>query len=268
MKIILKKLGYQATFDFEDAFEAIEFGIEKGFQCVELNLICSKFLPEKYSPTQRQQLRNYEFPILIHAPEGLALFCTHRKVLDSIIERFYEIIDFGKDLNAKAITTHLGIDFTLSFDNKMTYLHDIVPQEYQENLRYALTKLAEYSKNKVPVCLENTSSFRYEIFKEILIEMLTNQNLWLTWDIGHTNRIKNKAQEEKFYLKLQNKIKNVHLHDNHGGWDEHNIPGTGTVDFKHSFELLKGTDTYYIIEVRPKYRAVISLENIKKILSS
>ncbi|MDI6840520.1 MAG: sugar phosphate isomerase/epimerase [bacterium] len=263
-----KRIGYQALFDFEDAFEAIEFGIKYGFTCVELNQTNPSFFPENYSAIQRKRIRDYEFPILLHAPEGLSLFNLHKKALNGTLKRLCEIINFGTDINAKTVTLHLGSTFLISVDGKMIYIHEIIPQQYETTLKYALIELAEYSKDRVPVCIENTAGFRYEISHKVLEELLDTQNLWLTWDIAHTNRIEDKGKvlEEKFFLKYLNKVKEVHLHDNHGGWDEHGIPGTGTVDFNHYFEILKEVNPYFIIEVRPKERAIKSLEAIKKLL--
>jgi len=259
------KIGYQALFDFKDAFEAIEFGIEHSFDCVELNQINPSFLPEKYSAVQRERLKNYLFPILIHAPESLSLFNTHRKVLDATLERIYEIIDFGREIDAKGITLHLGSTFTISVGGELIPIHNIL-QEYRDALQHSLIKLAEYSDKKIKLCIENTAGFRYDFSKEVLKNTLETHNLWLTWDIGHTHKIgKTLAQEdEKFFLNFIEKINEVHLHDNHGEWDEHNVIGTGTIDFKYYFELLKSIDPYFIIEVRPKERALESFEALKK----
>lgn len=300
MEKILEKLGFQALFDFENAFHAVEFAIEKGFKCVELNQTAPAFFPEKYSQVERQRLKNYLFPILIHAPEGLTLFNLHKKAMDGTLERIYEVIEFATDIGAKAITLHLGSTFTISVGNKMVWAHYVMAQQYTDALRRALLKIIEYTYRRSRVlkdegcalpliCIENTAGFRYEISHPILADLLSHTNLCLTWDIGHTHILKLKGSdrslnlhkhnanthpppfyttgnnEEEFLLKFINKIKVVHLHDNRGEWDEHNIPGTGTVDFKHYFKLLDPIAPYYVIEVRPFQRALKSLEAIKKL---
>ncbi len=281
------KLGYQALFDFEDAFRAIEFGIEKGFQCVELNQTAPNFSPEKYSPIQRKRLKNYEFPILIHAPQNISLFNLSKKALDGTLEQIYEIIDFAQEISARTITLHLGSAFLISIGGKMLWTHHIMSQKFASTLEYALLKLIEYANQKVFLCIENTSGFRYEISQSIMTKLLSTQNVHLTWDIGHTHILKNKQsvsnannstkvyspassikreEEEKFFLKFLNKVREVHLHDNNGIWDEHGIIGTGTIDFKHYFEMLKSIDPYFILEIRPKERALESLHILKNLL--
>lgn len=284
MAEVLEKIGFQALFDFKDALHAVEFAIENGFKCIELNQTDPAFFPEKYSQVERQRLKNYLFPLLIHAPEGLSLFNLHKKAMDGTLERIYEVIDFAYEINAKSVTLHLGYTFTISVGGKMVWAHHIMAPQYAEALKQALLKIIEYadSVGAPPICIENTAGFRYELSHPILAEMLSRTNLCLTWDIGHTHGLKTKKQsstethhpsfyttgkqEEEILLKFIHKVKAVHLHDNRGEWDEHNIPGTGTVDFKHYFKILDQVEPYYIIEVRPKERAIESLAAIKKIL--
>ena len=137
-KGILNTIGYQALFDVRDAFEAIEFGIEKGFSCVELNLTSPALCPENYSHEDRKKLRNYEFPILLHAPQGLSLFSLHQPVIDGTLNRLFEIIDFGEELNVKLITIHIGSTFHVSLDGKTPYIHEIFPDKYAECLKRSL----------------------------------------------------------------------------------------------------------------------------------
>jgi len=265
-KSILETVGYQAMFDVKDAFEAIEFGIEKGFSCVELNLTSPALCPENYSHEDRKKLRNYEFPVLLHAPQGLSLFSLHQPVIEGTLNRFLEIIDFVKELNVKLITIHIGATFHVSLDGKTPYIHEILPDKYTEGLKRSLVRIAEYSKDKVPVAIENTGGFRYDLSHKVLNEILADAYLFLTWDIGHTNNLKAKYREaeEKIFLKFLNKVKNLHIHDNNGDWDEHAVIGSGTIDFQRYFRIFENMDVYFILETRPKEKALQSLEFLKK----
>lgn len=269
MQKILEKIGFQAMFDFENALRAVEFGIKKGFSCVELNLSDPIFFPEKYSPTLRGRLKNYLFPILIHAPEGLSLFNLHQKSLNGTIERIYEIIDFAYEIGAKLLTLHMGGTFTFAIGGEKVWAHHILPHQYADTVKQALIKILEYAKDKVPICVENAGGFRYRIVHQLLNELLSSNELWLTWDIGHTNELngEDRDKENALFTKFINRVKEVHLHDNNGEWDEHNIPGMGNINFNYYFKLLYSVAPYYIIEVRPKERAVESLRVVKEMLS-
>lgn len=265
-KSILKTVGYQAMFDVKDAFEAIEFGIEKGFSCVELNLTSPALCPENYSHEDRKKLRNYEFPILLYAPQGLSLFSLHQPVVEGTLSRLFEIIDFAAELNVKLITIHIGSTFHISLDGKTPYIHEILPDKHAEGLKISLLRIAGYSKDKIPVAIENTGGFRYNLSYKVLDEILADKYLFLTWDIGHTNNLKARKREaeENFFLKFLNKIKNLHIHDNKGNWDEHAILGSGTVDFRRYFKIFENMDVYFTLETRPKEKALQSLEILKK----
>lgn len=263
---MLNKLGYQALFDFEDAFEAIEFGIKQGFKCVELNQTNPVFFPEKYSAKQRKKLKNCKFPILLHAPESLSLFNLHKNVLSEILERIFEIIDFAKEIDAQGVTLHLGATFTISIDGKGVWIHEILHEEYRKTLEYSLIKLKKYARNKTRLCIENTSGLRYGFAKKTVEKLLTDKKLWLTWDIGHTNRLGNKKIDKSLFVKFIRQVNTVHVHDNHGREDEHIVPGSGNIDFKYYFEILKPVNPYLILETRPKKRAIESLKYILPVL--
>jgi len=89
--------------------------------------------------------------------------------------------------------------------------------------------------------------------------LLPQGGLYLTWDIGHSYE---KKEHIDFFLNNLKYIKNSHIHD-HNGKSDHQVIGTGNIDFKYYFEILKDTDASFIIEVRPKEMALLSLENLK-----
>ena len=102
--------------------------------------------------------------------------------------------------------------------------------------------------------------------QKVLDEILTDKYLFLTWDIGHTNNLKAREREaeEKFFFKFLSKVKNVHIHDNKGDWDEHAVIGSGTVDFQKYFKIFENMDVYFTLEIRPKEKALQSLEILKE----
>jgi sugar phosphate isomerase/epimerase len=258
---MLNKLGCQVLFDFTDIIDAVEFVREKGFRCIEINQTNPAFFPEKYSPNQRKKLKDSNFPILLHAPESLSLFNLHKNVLNEILERICEVIDFAGEIGAKGVTLHLGAAFTISIDGKAVPIQDILISEYKDTLEYALKRLIEYAQGKVRLCIENTVAFRYDISQQVLKKLLS-ENLWLTWDIGHTNKFENKIGDEKFFNKFIDKVNTAHIHDNNGIEDEHKVPGKGIIDFEYYFKILKPIKPYLILEVRPIDRALEALESI------
>jgi sugar phosphate isomerase/epimerase len=63
-------------------------------------------------------------------------------------------------------------------------------------------------------------------------------------------------------------VRQVHLHDIDTHGRSHRVVGTGVIDFGHYLKLLRDVDVWdYCIEVRPREKAVESMENLKNIVS-
>ena len=272
-----KKLGYQALFDTEDIEEALKYAKENGFGAVELNMNGINFLPENYMDEDRRRLRKIAkklgVSMLLHAPEGLDLMNVHEGVRFAVVERLKEIVDLARDLSASCVTIHLGTSSSISVEGKMVPLHRVYPELYKEAMRFSLSELGDYARGKTSICLENTEITNERIVREVLVELLRDDSLFLTWDIGHSHQYKTKVREweEEFFLDYGKKIKNVHIHDNNGKWDEHNIIGNGTLDLEHYLAILADLNPFMIFEVRPRERALECLRrfsNYRRLLNA
>lgn len=261
-----KRIGIQILYGVKDAREGLDYAIREGFSAIEFNLSSPIFFPENISDSAKRRLCSSPIPVLLHAPDGLSFFNLHKKALESAIERHYEVIDLGYEIGARCVTIHLGSSSHISESGKLRLMHEIFPEEYESALRYSLKKLSDYAKAKTLLCVENTAGFKYRLAHKVLRDFLSKRELYLTWDIGHTSILKReeRKREESFMLEFAELIKNCHVHDNNGDWDEHNIIGEGNIDFSHYLPILKKLDAYLIIEVRPKERAVESYRRLKE----
>ncbi len=265
---LIKRIGIQILFDIADPKKALEYTEKHGLGALELNMTSPPFFPENIDDVSRKALISSKIPILLHAPNGLSLFNLHKKPLDAVIDRLLEIIDFAHEIKARCLTIHLGSSYKISVAGELKPIHEILPERYEFTLRYSLERLSEYSRGKTLLCVENTSGFRYDLSLRIMREFLNREQIYLTWDIGHTNRLKGAMRDREidFMQEYSHLIRNCHIHDNHGGWDEHNIIGEGNVDFDFYLSKLVDLQTYLIIEVRPRERAIESYIRLKKIL--
>jgi sugar phosphate isomerase/epimerase len=67
---------------------------------------------------------------------------------------------------------------------------------------------------------------------------------------------------------LKEKIREMHLHDNHGTSDEHLPIGMGTFPFRELKTFIKGLgDLIYITEIHNESYAVESIKKLKEYLS-
>ncbi|MBS7629544.1 sugar phosphate isomerase/epimerase, partial [Candidatus Bathyarchaeota archaeon] len=80
-------------------------------------------------------------------------------------------------------------------------------------------------------------------------------NIKMALDIGHANIMGGLNWFLKF---LEDRIIEVHLHDNHGSFDEHNAIGHGTVNWARLIQTL----------VNKKFQGFMIIESIKGVVES
>ena len=105
----------------------------------------------------------------------------------------------------------------------------------------------------ITVCLENLS----ESADHLVEAFAAVPRLNLTLDLGHAELLSKENTSFGFLEKCPDRIRHIHLHDNHGGTspdDDLHLPvGEGKIDFQKIFQRLhavhyKGTMT---LELRP-----------------
>ena len=110
---------------------------------------------------------------------------------------------------------------------------------------------------------ENMPAFESMIYENMdeLNEFLTDNNLYMTLDVGHANHVGYSADDMIFDC-----IKHVHMHDNFGDDDAHLPLGEGSIDLKRVVNNLesKKYDGIYILEVNDYDSIKKSYEYIKK----
>ncbi len=264
---IKQKIGYQATFNVEDFFSAIDFAIKNNFKSVEFNLSIPTFYPEKYTRKEREKIAKYSrgnnITILLHAPEETSIFSFLDDVRKNSIKILKKVIDFGYDIGAKVVTFHLGLGIPISSRGKMIYINKLYPNQFVSNLEDSLSELLNYANGKIILSLENVGNFGEPETKDVIKKFLDDNQLYLTWDLGHNNlKCEAHQKQDEFFMEYLHKIRCCHLHDNHGDRDEHLPIGEGEIDFNYYLPILANLDAYLTFEVRPKELALNCLKNL------
>lgn len=261
------KIGYAASAGEIDIFDTLKYTKDNGFDCVEININMPIFFPENFTKEDREKIKKYKdengIEITMHAPEDITLLQLQKNIRQASIDRLKEVIDFGYDIGASRMTMHIGSAVCFTLIDRKSYLDEAYCDEYIKVLNDSLLDLMEYSKDKIMLCIENSGRFPKKVVQETLDSLLKEEHLYLTWDIGHSYT--NKYEEISFFLKHVDKIKTCHLHD-HNGESDHQIIGSGNVDFPWHIDKMNKSDVYYIIEVRPRENAVKSLEKLREII--
>ena len=263
---MFKYIGYAASIGEENIYKTIDFTVENGMNAVEINMNIPIYFPENFTKEERKKIKYYAkskaVEITMHAPEDINLLQLHESVRKAGIERLKEVIQFGIDIGASRITLHVGSAVCFTLVDRKSYMEEFYGEKYKQILRTSLQELIHLAGDKIFICVENSGRFPKIVVQEVLQELLENDNLYLTWDIGHS--YENKYNEVEFFIRNIDKVRTCHIHDNNGKSD-HQIIGTGNLNFAKHFKLMESKDIVYIIEVRPRENAVKSLEMLKKI---
>jgi len=228
---------------------------------LELNLNNVSFSEQIANQKARKEIADYlqkqKIALQFHALEGLSFFIPGKDAQDSAVKSMTKTMNYASEIGAKRITFHLGTDMSFGMTAKKLRTYEVFPDYFYNFIYDALTALKKNIPSNVYLCLENVGGFRYPFVFDLMPKVIGNR-LGLTMDIGHINRFvgKEKEREFNFFKTHRQLIKNCHIHDNNGEWDQHNIIGEGNIDFKPYFEFLKDSDTNYIFEVRPKESAM------------
>ena len=150
-------------------------------------------------------------------------------------------MDFGVKVMEHTVETcaYLGIPCTVfhtGFRPDVTY-PDGRAAYYEENFAFIRRLFPVLERTGVNLLIENTCTKNMgtqyfpitgEDMKDF-VQTLNHPNVHCCWDTGHAN-IQGIDQYHDI-LTMGDDLCAVHVHDNHGITDDHNIPLTGTTDF-------------------------------------
>ncbi len=267
---IRKHLGIQILFDFDNIIDALNFGFDNRLKVIELNLNNVNFSEQITSRKARKEISDYlkknKIGLQFHALEGLSFFIPGKDAQNFAVKSMTKTMQYASEIGAKRITFHLGIDMSFGMTAQKKKTYEVFPDYFYNLIYNALTALKKNIPHNIYLCLENVGGFRYPFVLDMIPKILGGQ-MCLTLDIGHINRFKGMdwEREYNFFYNHRRFIKNVHMHDNNGEWDQHNIIGEGNIDFKPYFEYLQDSDCNYIFEVRPKESAIECIRRFNKL---
>ncbi|MFZ0931127.1 MAG: sugar phosphate isomerase/epimerase [Syntrophobacteraceae bacterium] len=153
-----------------------------------------------------------------------------------------QILSIMSELEMGLLTLHLWLDPRFVLEETIVYKIGFLKR---------LTERA--GGGGITVCLENLSENADQLTRVFASVPALN----LTLDLGHAELLSTENTSFGFLEKCPDRIKHIHLHDNHGGTspdDDLHLPvGQGKIDFDKIFQRLhavhyKGTMTF---ELRP-----------------
>ncbi len=172
------------------------------------------------------------------------------------IDQIKSSIDFANKIDGEAVVVHPG---TIPFLANKYFRNKVI-----DTSNKSMIELGKYGEDLgVLTTFENMPIFDNMIYSNIekLNEILINNNLSMTLDIGHAKQARYSVDEMYF-----DSIKHVHIHDNFGDDDSHLALGEGSINLNHIVDTLKKNNYngIYIIEVNDYDSIKKSYEYMKK----
>ena len=203
-------------------------------------------------------LEGHGVPCTVHAPfMDLSPGGYDREIRRITRDKLKRAIEAAMFLHAKGIVCHPGYD-KWRFDRNEKLWLDASIETWTEVIKEA--------KGGPLVMIENI----FEEQPSTLIELFAHfkdENLWFCFDSGHFNLFSS-ISLEGWLAPLKDRIREMHLHDNHGSWDEHLPVGNGTFPFRELKGFLKGlSGINFTSETHGEERAEESIKKLKEFLS-
>jgi sugar phosphate isomerase/epimerase len=176
----------------------------------------------------------------IHASDGSEKKWASLREYERLagVELVKNRIDMAAALGSDVIVMHIPSHFDDVLEQDAGWLQ----------LRKSLDALKPYVASKgVRIAIENTTAASLRGI-HTLFGFYQPDFLGLCFDCGHSNLIDDGLDQLD---KLKHRLIAVHLHDNDGNGDQHNIPFTGTVDWPRLARLLAASS----------YKKCISMES-------
>ena len=222
----------------------IETILEQGFKVLEISLPCQGGLEEEQAWAELAQKRGLD--LIGHGPnEGDPRDLTHLET--ECLPKFRQALAAARRLGATLLTIHFNVDSRWLPPETVTGKIDL------------LAKVVDWGSDlAVQVNLENLS----ERSKDLEKALLKVPDLGLTLDVGHAMLTHKTSTAPEIIRQLFDRIRHLHLHDNHGGKnakdDLHLIPGDGKVAFSELFGMLKkrGYNRTATLELAPHEMAL------------
>ena len=237
----------------------IEFELEKTLDFIESLGIEYAELVHQYPAEfiDSEILESYNLKYSIHAPfMDVNIASPQDQSRLNSIAQIKSSIELANEIDAEAVVVHPGL---ISF-----LANKYFKKEVYEFANDSIKEIGDYAKDLgVLATIENMPNFESMIYQNIvdLNQMLVENEMYMTLDIGHANHV-GYAPDEMIF----DSIKHVHVHDNLGDDDTHLPLGEGSIDLKYIINTLesKNYDGIYILEVNDYDSIKKSNEYMKK----
>ncbi len=229
---------------------------------IELNMNLPQYNTANLMSIDFKSLYKEGIEFTLHLPEDMDLGSFEPYVRNSYVNLVKQVIKIIPE-NVKKLNMHLhkGVYFTLP--EQKVYLYREYKEQFQENLYYSFQEILGPARDKgIDICIENTGDFSKLYVQHALVNVLKEENAFLTWDVGHD--ASSGFLDTPFIKKHKNKIKHIHLHDAIGK-KNHLELFSGNLDINSYIKLAQEKDFDIVIETKTEKALRNSVEKIKRL---
>lgn len=193
----------------------------------------------------------------VHAPYmDLAPGSVDEDIRRVTREKLKKAAEAAHELGAQAIVCHGMYD---------RWRHEDMKQEWVDKSTETWTEILKETGD-MPLMIENIFDETPEIILALL-DRFKEKNLWVCFDTGHFNLFTTLSLEE-WLMPLQARIREFHIHDNHGKSDEHLPVGRGLFPFRELKRfVLSLDDLFFTAETASEAAAMDTIRCAKEFLS-
>ena len=171
-------------------------------------------------------------------------------------EKLKKAVEMGNIMGAKGVVCHGGYDRWRLGGHEELWLANSV-ETWTELLGAA---------GDMPLFVENVFEETPETILALL-DRFKEKNLWFCFDTGHFNLF-TKVSLEAWLAPLAGRLRELHIHDNNGGSDDHLPVGQGTFPFRELKRFLRSRDgLIFTAEASSKLSAHEALRCAREFLS-
>lgn len=245
-------LGMPTIIDFSSIDKNIEFAIKNGYEFIELNLN----LPYVQDYINSKKIPSNELKYTLHFFDE-ADFGLYDEVSDAYILLLDKYLK-NSHTYIKQVNVHLNVGPIVTVSGEKNYIYKINYESYITRLKRNLIKVKKLcEKYNVSLVLENIVSL--DFIKNTIEDL--EDTFSFTYDIGHDFTSGNSLNE--YFLNNLENFKEMHFHDSTKS-KCHLELGTGELDVRKIYGLVKNKINYIVIEVKSKNDLINSIRYLKE----
>ena len=241
--------------EFSSLEENINLCNELNLDFIELNLDIPYCFPENMDSNL---LNKNNFTI--HISEKFDVGELNNSLREFYLSEIEKIVSFGTKNNIFKYNLHLNPGIHFSLPDRKVFIYQEYINDYLKAYKSSCNILSNIAKKyNATILFENV---KVETYTLKAIEIISNyNNLFFTLDLGHNIRYGNIAKEK--FLKYDDRIKHIHLHDFNGSKDHQEL-FTGILNIKQELDFCKSKNIDVLIEVKRKEELVNSVNKLHK----